>query len=541
MCSSKKFAPIEPRSEHWSITRLHKDQEYFLKEIACRSFESLRSRYASDTDLYRILDQTTSKELARIASDPWVSDPKDDHFFWTEIASHIQHRAEPSGLIKKIIARYLDEIRSDFGVRHYQLIVKSIQCVFINLLKPKCFGFGAKKERWTLRNKRLHEKLHVTGEINTIRALAGKGTIVLVPNHTSNWDSVVMGLAMQQLGLPPLSWGAGLNLFNNKGFRYIFSKLGTYKVDRRKKTILYLQAQKDYACMMLEWNCHTLFYPGGTRSRSGAIESDLKFGLLGTPFEAQAKSFKKYGSDAKKFFIVPIVLNYHCVLEAQQLIRESGLYEQTPVITQDCCPKNLVLSKNMLLKGSEIFINIGVPLDVMGNQVDEKGHSYDSEGRSVDLYKQFLHFSEQTEIKKRRNDHVNVLGQKIVESYYKINTVLSSHLVAFVAYELAKTVEGFSMHLEKVVLKGETFMLALAEVYKKLCVLYEQEKIAFTSVLINGQLKAIAADGLSKLGIYHDTPPLVTAKNGDVLIQDIWTLLYYHNRLTGYGLAKEII
>ncbi|WP_339044505.1 1-acyl-sn-glycerol-3-phosphate acyltransferase [Cardinium endosymbiont of Tipula unca] len=512
-----------------------------MKEIARRSFESLRSRYASDTELYRLLDQTTSKELARIAADPWVSDPKDDHFFWTEMASYIQDGVEPSGLLKKIIARYLDEIRSSFSIRHYQLIVKGVQCVFVNLLKPKCFGFGAKKERWTLRNKRLHEKFHITGAINTIRSLAEKGTIVLVPNHTSNWDSVVMGLAMQRLGLPPLSWGAGLNLFNNKGFRYIFSKLGTYKVDRRKKTIPYLQAQKDYACLMLEWNCHTLFYPGGTRSRSGTIESDLKFGLLGTPFEAQAKNFKKYGADAKKFFIVPIVLNYHCVLEAQQLIRESDLYEQVPVVTQDCCHKNLVLTNNMLFKGSEIFINIGVPLDVMGNQVDEKGHSYDSQGKKVDLYEQFFHFLEQAETKKRRNDHVNILGRKIVENYYKINTVLSSHLVAFVAYELAKKVEGFSMHLAQVVINREIFMLALAEVYKALCALYEQEKIAFTPVLINGQLNAIVVDGLSKLGIYHDKPPLVTAKNGDVLIQDIWTLLYYHNRLTGYGLETKIV
>ncbi|TDG95625.1 1-acyl-sn-glycerol-3-phosphate acyltransferase [Cardinium endosymbiont of Culicoides punctatus] len=535
MRASKQFTPIELDPENWAITKLHKEQKYFLEEVAQKSFESLRTRYTTEADLYRLLEQTTSRELTRITSDPWKSDPKDDRLFWENMASSIQTDIAPSSLLKNIIARYLDEIRSDFSVKHYQLIAKSVQCILVNLLKPKCFGFGGKGERWTRRTKRLHEKFHITGAVDTLRALAKQGTIVLVPTHTSNWDSIIIGLAMQQLGIPPLSWGTGLNLFNNKGFRYIFSKLGTYKVDRRKKTIPYLQTQKDYACLALTWNCHTLFYPAGTRSRSGAIESDLKLGLLGTLFEAQAKNFEKYGTNAKKLFIVPIVLNYHCVLEAQQLIYESDLYEQTATVIKDNCCNKLVLSKNFLFKGSEIFINIGVPLDVMGNIVDENGNSYDNQSNKLDLYKQWRQLSEQTGIEKR-NDYVNILSHKIVQSYYKNNMVLSSHLVAFVAYELAKTTEGFSMHLKKMALNHTTFMTALAVTYKKLRMHYGQEKIALTPLLMDGQLDAIVADGLLKLGIYHDTPPLTIDKNGDVLIQDIWTLLYYHNRLTGYEL-----
>jgi glycerol-3-phosphate O-acyltransferase len=66
----------------------------------------------------------------------------------------------------------------------------------------------------------------------------------------------------------------------------------------------------------LQWGCHSLFYPGGTRSRSGALEQQLKLGLLGTVFEAQQYNYQAQGRTARKIFVVPVVLSYHCVLEA---------------------------------------------------------------------------------------------------------------------------------------------------------------------------------------------------------------------------------
>jgi glycerol-3-phosphate O-acyltransferase len=417
-------------------------------------------------------------------------------------------------------------------------MAKSVHHIFINLLKPNCFGFGPKEKRWTLRCKRLQEKFHIAGEIDIVRALAKKGTIVIVPTHTSHWDSVIIGLAMKRLGLSPLSWGAGLNLFNNRFFRYLFSQLGTYKIDRRKKNIPYLLTQKYYTCLTLEWGCHTLFYPSGTRSRSGAIESDLKLGLLGTPFEAQENNFQKQGAYARKLFIIPVVLNYHCVLEAQQLIRTLA-DKETAMDSESkpcCCVTKLLLGRNILCKGSEIFINIGTPLDVMGNRVDIEARSYDAQGKEVNLYEQFLKLN--TTISKRPDSYIKPLSHKIVEIYYRINSVLSSHLVAFVAYELAKTIEGFSMQLEKITLKREDFMVALSKAYKAFYILYKEKKINFTAVLLNGQLSTIATDGLAKLGIYHAKPPLVSVKEGNLLIQDLWTLWYYHNRLIGYEVEK---
>ncbi|MEF2228945.1 MAG: 1-acyl-sn-glycerol-3-phosphate acyltransferase [Candidatus Cardinium sp.] len=536
MSTQDPFISIVSQPSHWPITLLHKQHKNFLREVVDKSFKSLCARHPTDAALYRVLIQTTSRELARIASDPWTCDPKDDRLFWETMSDSIASKVAATKLLQQVIERYVKEICSYFSVRHYRFVATMTHHTFINLLKPDCFGSGV--ERWTFRHQRLQEKFHLMGQTDMLHALAQIGTLVLVPTHTSNWDSVVIGLAMRQLGLPPLTWGAGLNLFNHKGFRYIFNKLGTYKVDRRKKMIPYLQVQKDYACLILEWGCHMLFYPGGTRSRSGALESNLKLGFLGAPFEAQANNFHNYGAGAKKLFIVPIVLNYHCVLEAYQLIRESVQIEGSGAVPeqQGCCYTNLLFSKNILFKGSEIFISIGSPLDVIGNRVDMEGRSYDAQGQVIDLYQQFLDLPVQTVPRKRSDDSVQALSHKIVAAYYRINTVLSSHLVAFVAYELAQKRAGFSMDLRDIIIPRADFIVAFAHTYKALQQLYTAQKIDFSPIVRDGSLDAIAEDGWTKLGIYHAQAPLVVMEDGDLVIQDLLTLFYYHNRLTGYGL-----
>ena len=44
----------------------------------------------------------------------------------------------------------------------------------------------------------------------------------------------------------------------------------------------------------------SLFFPGGTRSRSGGIEKHLKLGLLGTALDAQYMNYLQHGDVAKK-------------------------------------------------------------------------------------------------------------------------------------------------------------------------------------------------------------------------------------------------
>ena len=44
----------------------------------------------------------------------------------------------------------------------------------------------------------------------------------------------------------------------------------------------------------------------------------------------------------------------------------------------------------------------------------------------------------------------------------------------------------------------------------------------------------------SKLGVYHPKRPLLRTKKGSIKCQDMKLLLFYHNRLEGYGLEKHV-
>jgi glycerol-3-phosphate O-acyltransferase len=133
---------------------------------------------------------------------------------------------------------------------------------------------------------------------------------------------------------------------------------------------------------------HTLFFPGGTRSRSGHLESRVKLGLLGTAIDAQCKNFQV--PDGKKIFVVPVVLNYHAVLEAKSLIEQYLKYtgKQLYLVEKDGFGgflKVLKFLRQFVSNSSEIIVNFGKPIDVLGNFVDKNGNSSDQHGKSIDV------------------------------------------------------------------------------------------------------------------------------------------------------------
>ncbi|HAC25821.1 MAG TPA: acyltransferase, partial [Cytophagales bacterium] len=91
-----------------------------------------------------------------------------------------------------------------------------------------------------------------------------------------------------------------------------------------KKNLIYLETLKTYSTLAIQKGAHTLFFPGGTRSRSGMLEKQLKLGLLSTAIAAQRNLYAQTAPDepVRKIFIVPVTLNYHFVLEAPELIEE---------------------------------------------------------------------------------------------------------------------------------------------------------------------------------------------------------------------------
>src|SRR5690606_1080808 len=222
-------------------------------------------------------------------------------------------------ILYRIVHRYADEIAGNFKPSSYRLTRELLRFFFVRLLNgARVKKFGAFfRSQYTLR-----DKIHIVGKVKQLRRLTRIGTVVMVPTHFSNLDSVLIGWVIHSLGMPAFIYGAGLNLFNIKIFAYFMNSLGAYKVDRRKKNVPYLETLKSYSTLAIQKGAHSLFFPGGTRSRSGMLEKTLKLGLLSSTIEAQRNLFlqEQPGQPARKIFVVPVTLNYHFVLEAPDLI-----------------------------------------------------------------------------------------------------------------------------------------------------------------------------------------------------------------------------
>ena len=245
---------------------------------------------------------------------------KNDRKLWGHIHSSLHRSAsevDRKALLQQVIDHYAEEIGGHFDPRVYWMATRAVPWGFSWLLN------AASVKRflpWGM-SESLMSRLHIVGEVPMIQKLADRGTILLVPTHQSNIDSVLIGYVIYLMSLPPFAYGAGLNLFSNPMLSFFMSRLGSYTVDRQKTSQIYKYTLKNYSTRILEEGIHSIFFPGGGRSRSGAIESKVKLGLLGTGLEAQIAGMRA-GKENSRVFIVPMVVSYNFVLEAGSLIED---------------------------------------------------------------------------------------------------------------------------------------------------------------------------------------------------------------------------
>jgi glycerol-3-phosphate O-acyltransferase len=552
MYNKLRYEPILANPSDWPVVKMYRAKDTFLKAVSSSAVMDILDSETDSLTLRKDLAKSLAQEQERLQKMRWKVDLKDETSFWSQKIDALNQDEIPfPALLEDITLHYANEISGGFNLWHYRLAQASASYSLNRLLNP----MRARHPRTVAQMRaKLQEQIHILGSTNELRQLARKGTIVMVPTHCSHFDSVLIWWVIGTLGLPPFIYGAGLNLFNRQFFAYFMNKLGAYKVDRRKKNIAYLTTLKAYSSLALHWGCHSLFYPGGTRSRTGELENSLKLGLLSTAINAQQLNYEVYGKNASKIFIVPVVFNYHFVLEAPFLIRDylvtqgDYVYNKPEKDWINNSYKLLKLIKNFATKGSSITVSIGQPMDVVGNEVDITGASYNSQREHIDLYKVFMEPT-QDEIEKGQKikEYTRNLGERIVKSYRKNNCVISSCLLAFVAFELMRNKYSELSLKDFLILPNTSLVLpypslerAFEQVRQAVLKLATQGIIQVSEELQQGTITAMIMHGLSNLGLYHDQLPLIRNKEGDITTRDICSLLYYHNKLTGYELEKYI-
>lgn len=551
---SKVYPHVIPDMERWPIYRLLNDRKNLIEEIDDYTFQRILKLHGEDLD--DVIAKTAYMERIRIKEEPWKVDPPQDHVFWRKISKKLfgkpdeqlsdeEKKAKEEELLRRIIHRYSDEIVGTFRIPTFQFARRFLTVLFNRLLNTAA---GRNMKRIFGTKYKVYERLLTKGEVEKIRTLMTKGTVVVVPTHSSNLDSMLIGYAMDAIvGLPSFSYGAGLNLYNTGYTAYFMNRLGAYRVDRRKKNAIYLETLKAMSNLSIQRGTNSLFFPGGTRSRSGSLENKLKMGLLGTAMEAQRTNYQK--GKKEKVFIVPLILSYHFVLEAKYLIEQHLSYtgKEQYVRSKDefySLRKILKFGWTFFSQPSEITLSFGKPLDVMGNFVDDDGNSFDRFGRLLNLEEYFQAEGEVTENLQREQEYTMMLAERLVERYHKENIVLTSHIVAYAAFNILRKLHAhldlfgvLRLPPDEFVFPMEMMLEIVSQAREILIEMNKQGKIKLSNQVYFEPQKLLE-DGVRNLGVYHIEKPLII-EDGSLASQDFKLLYFYHNRLDNYKLNKQ--
>ena len=521
------------------------DQGRALEEVTTRIVE--RTLAAGGQRLEAVLADAVYHERQRLEKDRSRAGRR-ELARWEEIRTRLSSGsyAERRRLLRDVTADFTREVIGHFDPRIHAVATRAVPFGLSALLH-------AASPRQLLQrfpDLRLDDRIVVDGELEHAQALRAHGTLVCTPTHSSNLDSIVLGYAMHQQGFPPLLYGAGKNLFENPLVGFFMHHLGAYKVDRRKTAPLYREVLKEFAVVSLEYGYDNLFFPGGTRCRSNVVETRLKLGLLGTSLKALANNLRA-GKPRPGIFIVPMVLSYELVLEAETLVddhlRETG--KARYIITDDefASPRRwLAFLRGILELDARIHLTFLPPLDPLGNRVDREGRSLDGRGRPVDVARYLMDEAGRiVDDEERDHEYTRELGERLGEAFLRGNTVMVTHLVAWAAFaELRRQNPGLDLY-RFLRTGGDAASLPLGRLVQlvdqlrvRLAELAGQGRLRLSERVRSAQPDEQVLQALRAFGTYHARPAL--ERVGDrVHARDRALLLYYRNRLVGYGLEGE--
>lgn len=549
------YPPILPDIRDWPIYKLYQDRDGLIQDVDTQTTEHIIEKHGDR--IGDLISRVTYLELIRLKETPWKVDPPNEAQFWKRVRNEVtaneklrpeQQLQNNTELLKRIIHRYTEEIAGNFKESTFLFARKFLTIFFKRLLNAA----ASKKftRLWSTKHQ-LYERIKIHGNIELVRSMFNHGTVVILPTHLSNLDSIMIGYALDAVaGLPSFAYGAGLNLYESEIFAFYMTRLGAYRVDRRKKNPIYLDSLKIMSQVMLERGTNSLFFPGGTRSRSGEIERELKYGLLNSLLSAQRSIYQTGGS--QKIIVVPLIIGYHCTLEAQTLInshlKSTGEEKYVSSRRKALTMKSILsFAWKFFSQASEIHLSFGEPMDVLGYRLDKDAHSVDDRGMVVDI-KEFFSLHGKIEANRQRESvYTRKLAEKVVDNYERYYVVLTSHLAAFTAFELMRKIHP-SMDLYALLrlpvdLLSIPLPLFTETFHKFLEVLKEMEKnceIRLQTELHTLPLEESIKHGIKHLGTFHAVIPIKFGHHENILPKNPSLVYYYHNRLSGYHVEDMI-
>jgi len=299
---------------------------------------------------------------------------------------------------------------------------------------------------------------------------------------------------------------------------------------------------------MIERRYHSLFFPGGTRSRSGAVERKLKLGLAGTGLEAFVRTTVR--GRTQPVFFVPATINYLLTLEAETLIddflQEEGKHRYLIEDDESTRIARVASFVNKLLGlDGACVIRFSRPLDCFGNFVDDEGRSHDNRGRVVEA-SSYVVGRDGTPASDpvRDAEYTRELGDRIVESFRRDTVVMATHAVAACAFERLRRAVG-KADLFTVLRHRDDVTVSRSELAEDVDVLLgrarameERGEIVVAQSLTGRRGDEVVNDALRAFAGYH-THEVLAPRGNELVLRDTRLLFYYQNRLAAHGLAHD--
>jgi glycerol-3-phosphate O-acyltransferase len=504
------------------LSRPDSEPEPHLEDVA---FETI---YAEETRLLHAEpDPRTAADRAFIA------------WFRRELAHAGGERQKE--LVYAVVDRYAQEIAGHFDRRVYRVATRVVPPALSTLLSGLSLSHAGEFD--------VDDRILIQGETRALQAVARSGTVILAPTHVSNLDSLVLGSVIFRLGLPPFAYAAGLNLFSNALVGFFMRHLGAFTVDRKKTDPLYRETLKEYATVLLEHGQHSLVFPGGTRSRSGGLESKLKLGLIGTGPVAFRNALES-GTSRPGIFIVPCTLSYPLVLEASTLVHEYLRLEGGPLYGDirdefDKPRRWLDFLRGLRELDQRVHVRFSRPLDWLGNEVDESGVSRDRQGSPIDLRRYLIDGGRVTADGARDTEYTRLLASSIIAAYRRDNVALPTTVASYAIFECfrrrRRRLDLFRFLRSLTPEPGipvDEVLASLALVTGDLEQLEAKGAIALNNDVRTKDVAELFEQALATLGTYHRVP-VIERRGNHLHVLDPSLLFYYSNRLEGYGLHAE--
>lgn len=512
-------------------------------KAALRQRAGARLGALKDAQLYGLLAEAVYLERRRFAAGDAPAEGEGESI--EALARALHHgRSDQEQAALSLVEQYTGEVHNRFSPRTYNFATTILPGTLTRL-----FTFTERPSHWVGGDFDPNSRIKVSGPLDTLRELAKTHTFIVAPTHVSNMDSPLIGYALYEAGLPPVVYGAGLNLFENPLMAFFMSRLGAYTVDRRKKHTLYKDVLKDYSIEVLSRRCHSLFFPGGTRSRSGKIETKLKKGLLGTGLSAWQEGLIA-GRPNPEILVVPCVLSCSLVLEAETLIEESLKEEgrQRYIISDDEFSDSRAVAsfmRKVLNLDAAVHVRFSAPMDVFGNPVDAQGHSLDARGERIDRVG-YVSEPDGRIVRDEQRDHVYTAGlaSAIERAYLRDNTALSTHVTAFAAWNLLRAGHPrLDIYQTALLGPGERSLKRadlLAAMERTIHGLRQREQAGkLRTSLPAGSASEVLYEATARFASFHNRRA-VELRGDEGVTVDPKLALYYSNRLVGYGLEPEV-